>query len=71
MQRATSASVDYDIYLDCRHFKLHLKTHFKLKTIFKFQILKLFTESLWNKGQSKKKRERNNENNCLIISLRG
>ena len=32
---------------------------FQDKNNFKFQIFKLFTESLRNKGQSKKKRERN------------
>ena len=46
-------------------------THFKLKTNFKFQIFKLYTESLWNKGESKKKRERNDGDNCLIGFLRG
>ena len=56
IQWATYASIDYDICLDCWHFKLHLKSHFKIKT---------------NKGQSKKKRERNYENNCLICFLRG
>ena len=34
-------------------------THFKIKINFKFQIFKLFNESLRNEGQSKKKRERN------------
>ena len=46
-------------------------THFKIKTNFNFQIFKLFTVSLQNKGQSKKKRERNDKNNCLICFLRG
>ena len=34
-------------------------------------MFKLFTECLQNKGQNKKKRERNDENNCLICFLRG
>ena len=46
-------------------------THFKIKTNFNFQIFKLFTESLQNKGQSKKNKERNDKNNCLICFLRG
>ena len=33
--------------------------------------MKLFTETFWNKGQSKNKRERNDKNNCLIGLLRG
>ena len=37
-------TIDYDICLDCWHFKLYLITHFKLKINFKFQIFKLFTE---------------------------
>ena len=45
-------------------------TYFKIKTNFKFQIFKLFTESLPNKAQSKKKRERKDKNNCLICFLR-
>ena len=40
------------------------------KTKNKIKIFKLFTESLWNKVQSKKKRERNDENS-LIGFLRG
>ena len=71
MQWASYASIDYDIYLDSWHFKLHLKTDFKLKTNSNFQILKRFTESLWNKGQSSIKRDRNDENNCFIGFLRG
>ena len=71
MQWASYASIDYDIYLDSWHFKLHLKTDFKLKTNSNFQILKHFTESLWNKGQSSIKTDRNDENNCFIGFLRG
>ena len=37
----------------------------------KFQILKLFTESLRYKEQSRKNRERSDENNRLIWFLRG
>ena len=39
-------------------------------THFKIQIFKLFTESLQNKGQSKKNREMNDGNNYLICFLR-
>ena len=39
-------------------YLFRLLTHFKTKANFKFQILKLFTESLRIKGQSKKNRER-------------
>ena len=42
-----------------------------MKTNFKFQIFKLFTEPLQNKRQSKKNRERNDKINCLIYFLRG
>ena len=52
-------------------YLFRLLTHFKIKTNFKFQIFTLFTKSLRNKGQSKKNRERNDENNCLICFLRG
>ena len=46
-------------------------THFKKNSFsFNFQIFKLFTVPLQNKGQSKKKRERNDKNNCLICFLR-
>ena len=37
----------------------------------KFQIFKFSTKPLLNKRQSKKKRERNDENNCLICFIRG
>ena len=70
IQYGTYASIDYVIYLDCCNFKLHLKSHFKPKTTFNFQIFKFFTGSLWNKGQSKMKRERNDENSCLLGFLR-
>ena len=52
-------------------YLFRLLTHFKIKTNLKFKIFKLFTESLQNKGQSKKNRERDDENNCLICFLRG
>ena len=48
-------------------FQTSFKNSFQNKN--NFQIFKLFTESLWNKGQSK--REKNDENNCLICFLRG
>ena len=63
--------IDYVICLDCWHFKLHLKIYFKLKTNFNFQIFKVFTDSLWNKWQSKKKSERSDDSSCLIGFLRG
>ena len=71
IELAAYAIIDYLIYLDSWHFKLHLKTNFKPKANLKFQILKVFTGSLWNKGQSKKKRERTDGNNRLIGFLRG
>ena len=49
------------IYLECYSFQNKNK----------FQIFKFFTDSLRNKRQSKKKRERNDENNCLIYLIRG
>ena len=54
-------------------YLFRLLTHFKIKTNFKFQIFKRFTESLQKKEQSKKntERERNDESNCLICFLRG
>ena len=52
-------------------YLFRLLAHFKIKTNFKFQIFKLFTESLRNKGQSKRNKERTDENNCLICFLRG
>ena len=61
-QKDTVSNIDY---------LFRLLTHFKIKTNFKFQIFKLFTESLQKKEQSKKNRERNDENNCLICFLRG
>ena len=61
-QKDTVSNIDY---------LFRLLTHFKIKTNFKFQIFTLFTKLLRNKGQSKKNRERNDENNCLICFLRG
>ena len=43
---------------------------FQDKKNFKFQIFKLFTEPLQNKGQSEMYGERNDKNNCLIWFLR-
>ena len=39
-------------------YLFRLLTHFKIKTNFKFQIFKRFTESLQKKEQSKKNTER-------------
>ena len=46
--------------------KLQLKSNFKLK-----KKIKLFAGFLWNKEQSKRKKERNDSNNCLLDFVRG
>ena len=46
--------------------KLQLKSNFKLKKKFK-----LFAGFLWNKEQSKRKKETNDSNNCLLDFVRG
>ena len=43
---------------------------FQDKSKFQISNFQTLTESLRNKGQSKKNRERNEENNCLICFLR-
>ena len=50
--------------VDISNFIQTFKKSFKNEN--KLQIFKLFTESLWNKGQNKEKRERNDEYNGLI-----
>ena len=50
--------------VDISNFIQTFKKSFKNEN--KLQIFKLFTESLWNKGQNKEKRERNDEYNALI-----
>ena len=55
IQWATHVSTDYDIYLDCWHFKLHLKTHFKIKANFKFSD---FILSLCGTEDKVKRKER-------------
>ena len=52
-------------------YLIRLLIHFKIKTKFKSEIFKLFTESLRYKGQSKENRKRDDKNNCLICFLRG
>ena len=46
--------------------KLQLKSNFKLK-----KKIKLFAGFLWNKEQSKRKKERDDNNNCLLDFVRG
>ena len=50
--------------VDISNFIQTFKKSFKNEN--KLQIFKRFTESLWNKGQNKEKRERNDEYNGLI-----
>ena len=45
-------------------FQTSFKNSFQTKNM--FQIFKVFNKSLWNKGQSKTKTEKNDEHNCLI-----
>ena len=51
-------------------FQTSFKISFQSKNSFQFSDFKFFTGSLWNKGQSKMKRERNDENSCLLGFLR-
>ena len=48
--------------------KLRLKSNFKLKK--KYQTF-FFVGFLWNKEQSKRKKERDDNNNCLLDFVRG
>ena len=55
----------------CKYWLWYIFRLLTFQTKNKFQIFKLLTESLWNKEQNKKKREKNDENNCLIGFHRG
>ena len=48
-------------------FQTSFKNSFQSKNNFQLSNFQFFTEYLWNKGQSKKKMEKNDENNCLIV----